>query len=269
MGHTDRSPGPRRRTSPPVIAPGKDRHAGTSIVDACIDAPARSRPRPRRPLVRLAYARILGGVGGVAPGATTPSPAGASRPPAPDRRSTTPAPPLASVGRSTAPLRASRHWRSRMLRAHAATQSAAVRTDPTVAATISRLTSEFRDQPGPRTVERIVFAGAPRPRRLASAGAPGAVGTPRPATPARDGRAMNHSTPAARPARMTAGVETTSGSQTARGICRPWRWPASNTPSASTPRPQPPAQRTQRDPADGDQRGLTEHERAQLPRRCT
>jgi hypothetical protein len=44
-----------------------------------------------------------------------------------------------------------------MPRAHATTQPAAVRTDPTVAATINRLTSEFRDQPGPRTVERIVL----------------------------------------------------------------------------------------------------------------
>jgi hypothetical protein len=47
-----------------------------------------------------------------------------------------------------------------MLRAHAATQPAAVRTDPTVAATISRLTSEFRDQPGPRTVERRIVLQA-------------------------------------------------------------------------------------------------------------
>jgi hypothetical protein len=44
-----------------------------------------------------------------------------------------------------------------MLRAHAATQPAAVRTDPAAAAVISRLTPEFRDQPGPRAVERIVL----------------------------------------------------------------------------------------------------------------
>jgi hypothetical protein len=44
-----------------------------------------------------------------------------------------------------------------MLRAHAATAPAAARTDPATAAVISRLTPEFREQPGPRTVERIVL----------------------------------------------------------------------------------------------------------------
>jgi hypothetical protein len=46
-----------------------------------------------------------------------------------------------------------------MLRAHAATAPAAARTDPAAAAAaaISRLTPEFREQPGPRTVERIVL----------------------------------------------------------------------------------------------------------------
>jgi hypothetical protein len=44
-----------------------------------------------------------------------------------------------------------------MLRAHAATAPAAARTDPAAAAAISRLTPEFRERPGPRTVERIVL----------------------------------------------------------------------------------------------------------------
>ena len=44
-----------------------------------------------------------------------------------------------------------------MLRAHAATAPAAARTDPAAAPVIGRLTPEFREQPGPRTVERIVL----------------------------------------------------------------------------------------------------------------
>ena len=43
-----------------MIAPGEDRHAGIGIVDACVDARARSRPRPRCP--PLAAARTAHGV---------------------------------------------------------------------------------------------------------------------------------------------------------------------------------------------------------------
>ena len=70
-----------------------------------------------------------------------------------------------------------------MLRDTLPRAAAAMRTDPTVAATISRLTPEFRDQPGPRTVERIIL----RPATTSTAPSPaaaGAVGTPRPTTPA-------------------------------------------------------------------------------------
>jgi serine/threonine protein kinase HipA of HipAB toxin-antitoxin module len=44
-----------------------------------------------------------------------------------------------------------------MLREHPATAPITARTDPTVAAAISRLGPEFREQAGLRTVERIVL----------------------------------------------------------------------------------------------------------------
>jgi hypothetical protein len=80
-----------------------------------------------------------------------------------------------------------------MLRAHAATAAAAARTDPATAAVISRLTPEFREQPGPRTVERIVLQARHDLDDLHPQALPRAVGTPRPTTPARDSRTMTHS----------------------------------------------------------------------------
>jgi hypothetical protein len=44
-----------------------------------------------------------------------------------------------------------------MLREHAAQAPAPTQTDPTITAVINRLTPEFREQPGPLTVVRVVL----------------------------------------------------------------------------------------------------------------
>jgi hypothetical protein len=49
VGLTDRSPGPRRRTSPPLIAPGEDRPCRHRHRRRVRRRPARSRPHPRCP----------------------------------------------------------------------------------------------------------------------------------------------------------------------------------------------------------------------------